>query len=147
MRTLLFAAAMLSCLTVRPASSSGRSRGCSKTSERLPHDAPSPTRDGVILLVNELTQSNPEFQAMALQRCPQTLIIGSLTSGADGDIVWIPLPGQLTSSSGVGVFYPDGTPTQAVGVRLDAEVLPTAERLQAGRDEVLERALVLALED
>lgn len=106
-----------------------------------------PYKGRVILLVNELTQSNPEFQAMALQRCPQTLIIGSLTSGADGDIVWIPLPGQLTSSSGVGVFYPDGTPTQAVGVRLDAEVLPTAERLQAGRDEVLERALVLALED
>lgn len=107
-----------------------------------------PYKGRVILLVNELTQSNPEFQAMALQRCPQTLTIGSPTSGADGDIVRIPLPGGLmTCFSGIGVFYPDGTPTQAVGVRLDVELCPTAEGLQAGRDEVLERALALALED
>ena len=98
----------------------------------------------VILLVDEMTQSNPEFQAMAFQSCPQTLTIGSPTSGANGSIVWIPLPGQMTSFSGVGTLYPDGTQPQTVGVRLDVEVLPTAEGLQAGRDEVLERALELA---
>ena len=103
-----------------------------------------PYKGRVILLVDELTQSNPEFKAMAFQSCPQTLTIGSPTSGATGSIVWIPLPGQITSFSGVGVLYPDGTPTQTVGVRLDVEVLPTAEGLQAGRDEVLERALELA---
>lgn len=111
-----------------------------------------PYKGRVILLVDEMTQSNPEFQAMALQSCPQscpqTLTIGSPTSGADGDIVRIPLPGGLmTCFSGIGVFYPDGTPTQTVGVRLDVELCPTAEGLQAGRDEVLERALELALED
>lgn len=103
-----------------------------------------PYKGRVILLVDEITQSNPEFQAMALQSCPQTLTIGSPTSGADGDIVWIPLPGQLTSFSGIGVLYPDGTQPQTVGVRLDVEVLPTTEGVQAGRDEVLERALELA---
>lgn len=107
-----------------------------------------PYKGRVILLVNELTQSNPEFQAMALQRCPQTLTIGSPTSGADGDIVRIPLPGGLmTCFSGIGVFYPDGTPTQAVGVRLDVEVNDTVESLQAGRDLVLEKALELATGD
>ena len=104
-----------------------------------------PYKGRVILLVDEITQSNPEFQAMALQSCPQTLTIGSPTSGADGDIVSLPLPGGLmTYFSGIGIFYPDGTPTQNVGVRLDVEVLPTAEGVQAGRDEVLERALELA---
>lgn len=103
-----------------------------------------PYKGRVILLVDEMTQSNPEFQAMALQSCPQTQTIGSPTSGANGSIVWIPLPGQLTSFSGIGVLYPDGTQPQTVGVRLDVEVLPTAEGLQAGRDEVLERALELA---
>ena len=99
----------------------------------------------VILLVDEMTQSNPEFQAMALQSCPQTLTIGSPTSGADGDIVSLPLPGGLmTSFSGIGIFYPDGTPTQTVGVRLDVEVDDTVESLQAGRDLVLEKALELA---
>lgn len=107
-----------------------------------------PYKGRVILLVNELTQSNPEFQAMALQRCPQTLTIGSPTSGADGDIVRIPLPGGLmTCFSGIGVFYPDGTPTQTVGVRLDVEVNDTVESLQAGRDLVLEKALELASGD
>ncbi len=104
-----------------------------------------PYKGRVILLVNELTQSNPEFQAMALQRCPQTLTIGSPTSGADGDIVSLPLPGGLmTYFSGIGIFYPDGTPTQNVGVRLDVEVDDTVESLQAGRDLVLEKALELA---
>ena len=99
----------------------------------------------VILLVDEMTQSNPEFQAMALQSCPQTLTIGSPTSGADGDIVSLPLPGGLmTYFSGIGIFYPDGTPTQTVGVRLDVEVDDTVESLQAGRDLVLEKALELA---
>ncbi len=104
-----------------------------------------PYKGRVILLVNELTQSNPEFQAMALQRCPQTLTIGSPTSGADGDIVSLPLPGGLmTYFSGIGIFYPDGTQTQTVGVRLDVEVDDTVESLQAGRDLVLEKALELA---
>ena len=104
-----------------------------------------PYKGRVILLVNELTQSNPEFQAMALQSCPQTLTIGSPTSGADGDIVSLPLPGGLmTYFSGIGIFYPDGTPTQNVGVRLDVEVDDTVESLQAGRDLVLEKALELA---
>lgn len=104
-----------------------------------------PYKGRVILLVNEMTQSNPEFQAMALQSCPQTLTIGSPTSGADGDIVSLPLPGGLmTYFSGIGIFYPDGTPTQTVGVRLDVEVDDTVESLQAGRDLVLEKALELA---
>lgn len=107
-----------------------------------------PYKGRVILLVNEMTQSNPEFQAMALQRCPQTLTIGSPTSGADGDIVNFPLPGGLmTCFSGIGIFYPDGTPTQTVGVRLDVEVNDTVESLQAGRDLVLEKALELATGD
>lgn len=68
-----------------------------------------PYKGRVILLVDEMTQSNPEFQAMAFQSCPQTLTIGSPTSGANGSIVWIPLPGQMTSFSGIGALYPDGT--------------------------------------
>ena len=103
-----------------------------------------PYKGRVILLVDEITQSISEFQAMALQSCPQTLTIGSPTSGADGDAVCIPLPSLLTSFSSVGILYPDGTQTQTVGVRLDVEVDNTVESLQAGRDLVLEKALELA---
>lgn len=97
------------------------------------------------MLVDEPTQSHVEYVVMGLQTMPDTFVVGSQTAGANGNMVWIPLPqGIAASYSGFGAFYPDGTPTQTVGVRLDAEVLPTAEGLQAGRDEVLERALELA---
>ena len=43
--------------------------------------------------------------------------------------------------SGLGVFYPDKRPTQRVGIIPDIEVKPTIAGIQAGRDELLERAL------
>jgi C-terminal processing protease CtpA/Prc len=44
--------------------------------------------------------------------------------------------------SGVGVHYPDRSPTQRIGIVPDIEVTPTRQGIAAGRDEVLERALV-----
>lgn len=100
----------------------------------------------IIVLVDETTRSHTEFLAMALQTRPQTITVGSQTAGTDGDMVLIPLPGGLgTSYSSVGVFYPDGTNAQGVGVHIDVEVYPTVESLRAGRDLILEKALELAL--
>lgn len=47
--------------------------------------------------------------------------------------------------SGIGIFYPDGTPTQRVGIVPDLEVRPTIAGVRAGRDEVLEAGVSLAL--
>ena len=58
----------------------------------------------------------------------------------------IPLPGNLEGMiSGIGVFYPDGTPTQRVGIVPDLVVRPTVEGIRAGRDEVLEAGVSYAL--
>jgi C-terminal processing protease CtpA/Prc len=46
-----------------------------------------------------------------------------------------------TLFTGLGVYYPDGRPTQRIGIVPDIEVRPTLAGLRAGRDEVLERAL------
>jgi hypothetical protein len=43
--------------------------------------------------------------------------------------------------SGIGVFYPDRTPTQQIGIVPDLEVLPTIQGVREGRDEVLEAAV------
>lgn len=43
--------------------------------------------------------------------------------------------------SGIGVFYPDKTSTQGVGIVPDLVVSPTVKGIRAGRDEVLEAAL------
>lgn len=101
-------------------------------------------RGKVVILVNEMTQSAAEWNAMAFQSIPGALTVGSTTAGADGNVSEIVLPGGLsTMISGIGVQYPDGTETQRAGVRIDKVVKPTAAGIRAGRDEVLEAALVL----
>lgn len=96
----------------------------------------------VAILVDERTQSHAEFSVMALRTAPQNRVIGSQTAGADGNITRLSLPsGFRTLFTGLGVFYPDGTKTQRIGIVPDIEVRPTLKGLRAGRDEVLERAI------
>lgn len=95
----------------------------------------------VVVLVNELTQSNAEYVTMALQKGEKVITLGSTSAGADGNITAIHLPGDITTwLSGIGVYYPDGTNTQRVGVKIDKVVKPTVKGLAAERDEVLEAA-------
>ncbi|GHB34162.1 hypothetical protein GCM10008106_14250 [Mongoliitalea lutea] len=98
----------------------------------------------VILLVDENTQSAPEFHAMGLQVGENVMTIGSQTAGADGNVATIKIPGGYsTFFSGVGIYYPDGTETQRVGIKIDLEVKPTIQGVKEGRDEVLEKAIEL----
>lgn len=98
----------------------------------------------VIVLVNEITQSQAEYTALAFRAGDKTTIIGSKTAGADGNVSRIDLPGGLrTSISGIGVYYPDGTETQRVGIVPDIEVKPTIDGIKNGRDELMEKALEL----
>lgn len=102
-----------------------------------------PHYDGkVVVLVDQVSLSQAEYTAMALQSALHTVVIGSTTAGADGNVSGIPLPGGLhTAISGLGVFYPDGAPTQRVGIHIDIEARPTITGIRAGRDEVMEAAI------
>ncbi|WP_116126626.1 S41 family peptidase [Lewinella sp. IMCC34183] len=96
----------------------------------------------VVVLVSEVTQSAGEFEAMALRAGGRATVIGRRTAGADGNVSRITVPGGLeTFISGVGIYYPDRSPTQRVGIVPDIEVPLTVAAIRAGRDEVLERAL------
>lgn len=98
----------------------------------------------LVVIVNELTQSQAEYTAMAFRAGDNTIIIGSTTAGTDGDVSTIYLPGGLrTMISGIGVYYPDGTETQRIGIVPDIEVKPTIEGIRNGRDELLEYAIDL----
>ena len=100
----------------------------------------------VVVLVNETTQSNSEFVTMALQSAPNTTVIGSSSAGADGNVTPISLPGAITTwYSGLGVYYPDGTNAQRVGVKINKVVKPTIDGIKTGKDEVLEEAKKLIL--
>jgi len=96
----------------------------------------------VVILVDEISQSQAEYTAMALRIAPGAVVIGSQTAGADGNVSEIPLPGGLRSMiSGIGVFYPDGRATQQIGIVPDKFVTPTIEGIRAGRDELLEEGV------
>ncbi|MES2279429.1 MAG: S41 family peptidase [Bacteroidota bacterium] len=100
----------------------------------------------VVVIVNEESQSQAEYTTMAFQSSANVKVIGSITAGADGDVSPIYLPGGIrTMISGLGVFYPDGTPTQRKGVKIDEQVKPTIAGIKAGRDEPLERAKAIIM--
>ena len=105
--------------------------------------AQSPHYSGkIVILVDETTQSQAEYTTMAFRTAPGALVIGSTTAGADGNVSTVPLPGGLSSLvSGIGVFYPDGKPTQRVGIIPDIQIQPTLLGIQAGRDELIDEAI------
>ncbi|WP_078548774.1 S41 family peptidase [Litchfieldia alkalitelluris] len=96
----------------------------------------------VVILVNEMTQSQSEFTAMGFQTVPNATVIGSATAGADGNVSFFTLPGGIrTAISGIGIYYPDGTETQRIGIVPDIEVQPTIEGMVDQKDEVLEKTV------
>ncbi|MCE7053187.1 S41 family peptidase [Algoriphagus sp. AGSA1] len=102
----------------------------------------------LVVLVNELSQSQAEYTAMAFRAGDNTTIIGSTTAGADGNVSTILLPGGLqTSISGLGIYYPNGEETQRVGIVPDIIVEPTIEGIREGRDELMEKAIEILLRD
>ncbi|UCS94812.1 hypothetical protein KZP23_07330 [Echinicola marina] len=102
----------------------------------------------VVVMVNELSVSQAEYTAMAFRAGNNTTIIGSTTAGADGNVSPIQLPGGLrTMISGIGVYYPNGEETQRVGIIPDIEVKPTIKGIKEGRDELLEKAIEIIMEE
>jgi len=102
----------------------------------------------LVVLVNELSQSQAEYTSMAFRAGDNTTIIGSTTSGADGNVSAIMLPGGLrTMISGIGVNYPNGGETQRIGIVPDIEVHPTVEGIRNRKDELLEKAIEIIVKE
>ena len=96
----------------------------------------------VVVLVDEVSQSQAEYTAMAFRASRNTVIVGSTTAGADGNVSRFSLPGGLsTMISGIGVFYPDKAPTQRLGIIPNITATPTVAGIRSGRDEVLESGI------
>ena len=96
----------------------------------------------VIILVDERTQSQGEYSAMALQTIPNSVTIGSRTAGGDGVVTHVPMGGKLNISySGYGVYYPSKAQTQRVGVKIDIPVKKTVESVIKDQDLILQEAL------
>jgi len=102
----------------------------------------------VILLVNENTQGHAEFTCMCFQTAPNVVTVGSQTAGTDGAISKFAIYAQnYTSMTATGVYYPDRGETQRVGIVPEIKAEPTIAGVQAGRDEVYEKAMEVAREE
>lgn len=99
-------------------------------------------KNKIVIIINELTQSSAEYHTMAFRVAPNAIVLGSNTAGADGNVSTIILPGNIhTLISGIGVYYPDGTETQRVGIIPDIEMKPTIKGIRNGEDELLDKAI------
>ncbi|MEG0928146.1 S41 family peptidase [Chryseobacterium sp.] len=99
-------------------------------------------KGNVIVLVDENTQSQAETTTMMFKQHPKAKIIGSNTSGANGDIIRFKIADLDTCFTGLGAYYPDGRETQRIGIIPDLIVKPTVNGIRNGKDEILERALM-----
>jgi len=102
----------------------------------------------VVVIINEITQSEAETTTMALSKLPNVTVIGSNSAGANGNIFYFYLPGNIrTRITGYGIYHLDGGETQRIGLIPDMEIKPTIEGIKAGKDELLEKAIEIIKED
>lgn len=105
-------------------------------------DNPDYFKGKVAILVDEKVQSHLEFCAMAYRKAPKSAVIGSTTSGADGNFASLCLPGNIRLTyTGLGAYYPDWKLCQRKGVDIDIEARSTAEQIRNGQDAVIEKAI------
>jgi carboxyl-terminal processing protease len=103
---------------------------------------PNPYSGHIILLFNELTESQSEYSCMILGAMPNVTKIGSQTAGTDGNVTNYRLNQNIyTGFTSLGIFYPNLDSTERVGIIPDSIVYPTRKGLYHSRDEVLEKAL------
>ena len=95
----------------------------------------------IYILVNQEAQSSDEYTCQYLSYFPNSKVIGTQTSGADGNLSFVSLPDGLYSCfTSLGWYYADGYQQQRKGVKIDSIVSPTPAGLRIGRDEILEAA-------
>ena len=92
--------------------------------------------------------SKYELATLAIRKCPNSIVIGTGTAGANGAAVEMFFPGGLSAcfTANVSKSYPGNKQLQRVGVKPDIEVKPTVKGLADGRDELVEKAVKLILD-
>ena len=96
----------------------------------------------VVMLIDESAISQAEHTCLFLEAATDVTFIGTPTNGANGDVTNVTLPGAIRINfSGQTVRHADGRPLQRVGIQPKIKVVPTAQGVAAGRDEILEAAV------
>jgi C-terminal processing protease CtpA/Prc len=96
----------------------------------------------VIVLINEDAISQAEHTCMFFEAATDVTFIGTPTTGANGDVTFMILPGNLrVGFTGHNVRHADERQLQRVGIQSTISSAPTIGGVTAGRDEILETAV------
>lgn len=96
----------------------------------------------IVVLIDDRAISQAEHTCLFFEQAAGATFIGTPTAGSNGDVTNFTLPGGfVVYFTGHDVRHADGRELQRVGIQPDIRVAPTIAGLQAGRDEVLERAV------
>ena len=111
-------------------------------SQKIPQRKGDVYKGKVVMLINEDAISQSEHTCLFFESATDVTFIGTPTAGANGDVTFMVLPGNLqVSFTGHNVRHADGRQLQRVGIQPTIRVAPTIRGLIEGRDEVLERAV------
>ena len=95
----------------------------------------------IVILINEKVISIGEYMTMIFSKAPKAVLMGSNTSGTDGPVTSLTLPGVFITFTGTGIYWKDGGETQRVGLKPDIEVYPTIKGFKNNKDELIEKAI------
>jgi C-terminal processing protease CtpA/Prc len=110
--------------------------------QRLPERRGDAYRGKVVMLINEDAISQSEHTAIFFEAATDVTFVGTPTTGANGDVTVMVLPGNLAVSfTGHDVRHADGRQLQRVGIQPHVRAAPTVAGVAAGRDEILEAAV------
>ncbi len=110
--------------------------------QKLPEAPGSVYKGKVVMLINEDAISRAEHAALFFEAATDVTFVGTPTQGANGDITFMVLPGNLPISfSGHDVRHADGRQLQRLGIQPHVRVAPTIQGIIDGRDEILEAAV------
>lgn len=111
-------------------------------SQRLPERKGDVYKGKVVMLINEDAISQSEHTCMFFEAATDVTFVGTPTTGANGDVTFMVLPGNLAVSfTGHDVRHADGRQLQRVGIQPHVKAAPTVGGIVAGRDEILEAAV------
>ncbi len=96
----------------------------------------------IVVIVNDYTQDNAEYTALALSTIPNAVVLGSTTAGTMGDVSKITLPGGIvTAFTGIGILGANNLDIHRIGLKINKEVKQTIKGIREERDELLEEAV------
>ena len=102
----------------------------------------------IVVLINERAISQAEHTGMFLRAAGGARFVGEPTSGADGDVTAMVVPGGITLHfSGQSVAHADGAQLQRIGLIPDVRAAQTLADVRAGVDDQMLAGLKEALRE